>query len=354
MSSNTTQVVDADYSDEEKERILQYVLELRKDYIVGFLKERELARSGTKQDLRERIQEYLAGDQLNFAELVELLNTIVPYGKQHVYLYDGPEGEVDTWRDRTKATNILTQNELLQYTEASLPLALPKDLSLTRIRYEPERRLSVVAVERRDHWERLPDRDRKTVSAGVEIEFRAFAHQVTRGIIIFNWDLVGNMAQLQISQLASGNQYETIAKSFADATASWLRLSTFGIVDIGRAIAHLHELEERGHPEARYHGIGYRTPGGRSVYAQSPMARLSVFGETPVDNAMRDIRGQGSLGHIGNFYWLPRDVNPAHNNPLEKEVHTILVGNKKRVNLTTPNKESDIQYVLSRVRALSS
>jgi hypothetical protein len=172
--------------------------------------------------------------------------------------------------------------------------------------------------------------------------------------VIFDWDLVSNLAQLQISQLASGAQYENISQAFEKLTAKWLQMKTFRIVDIGRAIVRLHELEENGTPEARYHGIGYRTPGGRSIFAQSPMARLSVFGEPQVDNALHNIKNQGSLGHIGNFYWLPHDINPEHGNPLEKEIHSILVGSKKRVNLTTPNKESDIQYVLSRVRALSS
>lgn len=115
----------------------------------------------------------------------------------------------------------------------------------------------------------------------------------------------------------------------------------------------LHELEETGNSEARSHSIGYRTIGGRAVSAQSPTPRDSVLGEQALDNALSGIRRQG-VGHIGNFYWLSSFMNPSNKNPLEKEVHTIIVGNKQRINFTTPNKKEDMEYVLSRVRALSS
>lgn len=353
MSNDLAVPWDSGYTEEEKRLIVQYVSELRKDYIVGFLQERKLLRSGTKEDLRDRIQQNLDDGHIKHAELVELLDSVTPYGKQHIYLYNGPESEITTWRDAGRVAAILEQNDLLKYLETSLRLLLPSNMSLTRINYQPEQRLTVTAVERREHFERLPSQDTKKTLNGKEIELRAFLHQITRGVVIFDWDLVSNTAQLQISQLASGTRYEDVLESFEDLTAPWLQIRLFSPIDIGRVITRLHELEEQGQPEARYHGIGYRTLGGRSVIAQSPTARVSVFGESPVDNAMRAIRGQGALGHIGNFYWLPRDVNPSHNNPLEKEVHTILIGNKKRMNLTTPNREGDIEYVLSRVRALS-
>jgi len=48
-----------DYSAEEQQALIDFVLALRKSHIQDFLKQVELPRSGTKQELRERLQEAL-------------------------------------------------------------------------------------------------------------------------------------------------------------------------------------------------------------------------------------------------------------------------------------------------------
>jgi hypothetical protein len=45
------------YSGDERHALIDFVLALKKSHIQDFLKQVELARSGTKQDLRERFQE---------------------------------------------------------------------------------------------------------------------------------------------------------------------------------------------------------------------------------------------------------------------------------------------------------
>jgi len=47
------------YSDEERVRVVDFVMALRADQVRGLLKEHELPVSGTKSDLRERIREAL-------------------------------------------------------------------------------------------------------------------------------------------------------------------------------------------------------------------------------------------------------------------------------------------------------
>lgn len=72
----------------------------------------------------------------------------------------------------------------------------------------------------------------------------------------------------------------------------------------------LHEIEGKGEAEARSHGIQYQSPGGRRDAAHSPSPRHSVLGEAFIDNAMDNVRKDG-VGHLGNFYWLPRK-KPGH------------------------------------------
>jgi hypothetical protein len=340
------------YTEEERQRIIQYLMELKGDLIREFLESSELPKSGTKPELRERIEQYLDEGTLKFSDLVNFLDSVAPWGKQHVFLYVGPETDVNNWRDNSYVTRIAKEKHISEHLNARLPLILPKTLTLSSIEYQAGRELSIYAVERREYFERKDEHDERKIVEKQEIELRAYLHQVTRGVISFRWNLVTNNAILQISQLPSGSKYEDVEKRFGDRIRSWLNLELFQKIDLRPVIKKLHELEGTGSPEARSHGIGYRTHGGRSVSAQSSSPRDSLVGEPVVDRALSDIRSQG-VGHIGNFYWLPSSVVSNNSNSLQREVHTIIVGNEQRINFATPNEREDIEYVLSRVRALS-
>ena len=79
-----------EYTAEERKALIDFVLDLRKSHIQEFLARAELPKSGTKSDLRDRIQEALDEGHLTYEQLVDLLDTAAPGGKQHVLLYTGP------------------------------------------------------------------------------------------------------------------------------------------------------------------------------------------------------------------------------------------------------------------------
>ncbi|MDI6733801.1 MAG: hypothetical protein QME51_10270, partial [Planctomycetota bacterium] len=139
---------------------------------------------------------------------------------------------------------------------------------------------------------------------------------------------------------------------FAGLVNPCLDITGFEKIDLRRAIRKLSELEAQGKPEARSHSIAFRSSGGWTNETTSPKPSASVLEETDFGKAL-DIIRKRSIGHIGNFYWLDSSDISADHNLLEDEVHTIIVGNKRRINFTTPNREEDIRYVLSRVRAIS-
>jgi len=340
------------YTDEERKKIIQYFMELKGDLIREFLRTQNIAISGTKPELRKRIEEALDEGELHYEDLVNFLDSIVPYGKQHVFLYKGHDNEVEKWRDKKYIEELLKKERLLTYLKSPLPLILPNNLSISSIQYEPSRVLKIYAVERRENDERSYEYDEKKIIENKEIELRAYIHQVTRGVMIFTWDLMSNNATLQISQLPTGSKYEEEEIKFVELINPWLNLSNFVKLDLRPVIKKLHELETNGRPEARSHGLSYLSQGGRIITAQSATPQDSIFGEQEVDIALNSIRDR-SVGNIGNFYWLPKSINSANGNPLEREVHTIIIGNKSRINFTTPNKKEDIEYVLSRVRILS-
>jgi hypothetical protein len=341
-----------DYSAEERQALIDFVLALRKSRIQDFLKQVELRKSGTKEDLRERLQEALDGGDLTYERLVDFLDSMAPWGKQHVFLYHGPRNDVQVWKDPDHVQRLLKQHRLGKLFNARLPLILPEKLTLSSVSHS-DGRLGVTAVEKREYTERTPEHDEeKETESGERITLKAYLHHLTRTIAAFEWDLNANVAMLHITQLQEDGDYEKLAEQFTQLVKPWLDIKQFSAVDLRPVIRRLHEIEKNGQGEARSHGIDYRSLQGRRVSARSPSPRASVLGEQFLDDAMESVR-KNSVGHLGNFYWLA-SKKPGHGaNPLSGEVHVIIVGAKSRVNFPTPNTEDVVRYVLHRVRALS-
>jgi len=298
-----------DYSEEEQERIIQYFMSLKKDLIKKFLQENEISISGTRQALRDRVLEHLDNESIEYKDLVNYLDTLTPWGKQHIFIYDGPESEIQNWRNEEFVGDLLEENDLSEYLNSRLPLILPEGLALSSIEYQPNDELVIYAVERREYRERITELDETKTIGDREIELRAYSRQVARGVIVFRWNLISNTAILQISQLPTGSRYEEVEEKFSNLVSQLFNLEIFQKIDLKPVINKLHELADRGNPEARPHDIEYRSPGGRRISVASPTQQDSISGEQLVDNGIRPIRRQG-IGHFGNFYWLPASVNP--------------------------------------------
>ncbi len=338
------------FNDDEQALLIADLLALKKTQISEFLSMNDLPRSGTKEELRERIEAALEAGSLTLAGIVQFLDGVIPWGKQHVYLYKGPQTPIDDWRKTDWVTNLLKQHRLKKYLNACLPLVLPDKMKVSSILHDANR-LRITAIKRRDWWERDSEYDQTSTSDdGDDLELRAFVHRVTRSLVAFEWDLVANVAILQISQLPTGFEYADVADEFFELLKGWLDRSKFTLVDLQPPIKALHALEETGAGETRSHGINYRTLQGRRFEGKSATPADPLLGEPSIDAALTAIRKTG-VGRLGNFYWLPnRGPNPQAN-PLDAEVHVVVVGYKNRINFPTPNAEETVRHVLSRIRS---
>ncbi len=328
-------------------------MDLTEDLIKEFFDSRELPKSGTKPEIETRLNNYLSEGIIKYEELVNYIDKIIPTWKQHVFLYTGPEEDlIDNWRNKEYCQGIFNDMALTPYLNSKLPLILPIKMTISSIEYTPEKELKIIAVKRVDHYRRKSELDELKKDDNSEVEFRAFVRQVSRGVLIFKWDLVSNEAALQILQLPKEFDYEQVEKEFIELVDPWLEFEKFFKINLRKLINKLHELEEKGKPEARSHGVKYYTPGGRAIIAQSPTPDDSIIGEPLVNDAMGNIR-KYSQGFNGNFYWTPSRIATNSGNLLKKEVHTIINGDKNRINFTKACRKDDFEYVLSRMRALS-
>ncbi len=338
-----------EFSEDEQTQIITDLLALKKTQISDFLGGNGLPRSGTKEEIRGRIEESLANGSLAFSQLVLFLDEVIPWGKQHVFLYKGPSSSTANWKSTDWVAELLKTHRLSKFLNATLPLALPDKMKLSSILHDSGR-LRVTAVKRRDWWERKSEYDNSTQTAdGDAIELRAFVHRVTRSLVAFEWNLNSNIAFLQVSQLPTGFRYSEVAEEFFKLTTGWLDIKTFSVVKVASAIKNLHEQEETGTLETRSHGINYRTLQGRRFEGKSASPSDSLLGEPSIDAAMGAVRRSG-VGYLGNFYWLPKSRTNGAVNPLDAEAHAIIVASDNRVNFPTANSEQAIRHVLSRIR----
>ena len=65
---------------EEQKALIDFILALRKSHIKKFLEQHELQKSGTKPDLRERIQDAIKEGQLTLEKIVEFLSQPIDIG----------------------------------------------------------------------------------------------------------------------------------------------------------------------------------------------------------------------------------------------------------------------------------
>ncbi len=186
------------FNEEEQALLLADLLALKKAQIGEFLAGVGLARSGTKQAQRERIEQAIEQGTLSLTQIVRFLDDVVPWGKQHVYLYKGPQSSIADWRDETWVKNMLGEHRLVKYLNASTPLVLPDKMKVSSILHN-SKRLRITAVKRRDWFERSSEYDEvKTTAAGEDVELRAYVHRVTRSLVAFEWNLIANNAFLQM------------------------------------------------------------------------------------------------------------------------------------------------------------
>jgi hypothetical protein len=338
------------FSDEEQSQIITELLALKKSIIAVFLQRHHLATPGRKDVLRLRIEDQIHNGKLTIEQVLQYLDEVVPWGKQHVFLYQGPQNLNPNWRNESWVDKLLKSHRLKTLLNQKRSLALPAALTISEIAHS-EQRLRIVAIRKREWRERCEEYDDSTQTPdGEAVELRAFLHRITRSMVSFEWDFLANTAFLQIAQLPSGLDYDEVADEFKNLIRKWLNLDSFSPVDLRRAIKNLHALEDDGNGEATAHVVNYRLLTGRRFEARSASSADPLVGEASMDIALREIRNSG-VGHLGNLYWLPKDCGNGVVNPLTDKIHVILVGERKRVNFPTPNTEADVRYVLSRIRS---
>jgi len=337
----------------ERELLIDYLIGLRLDRARSFLQLAKLSPYGNRADLRERLQEALDRGRIDTDSLILFLDEVEPWGKQHVFVYDPPTRLPSGWENPGAVRQELLRSGLGELIDKPLPLALPEELAISSVRVD-DRALWILAVERRDHVERVETLDppAQQLVDGRFVEYRAYQRVVTRGIVLFRWDMVGRSATLHLSQGTTSYSYDEAEERFQRLVGGVMPIDRFDRRDLRPAIRRLYDQEVAGDGEVRSHRFRYRSALGRDVDIASPTAAESVLGESFIDQALSLVASR-SAGRIGNFYWLAGTGPVPGSNPIPREQHIVVLGEEGRVHFMTASSEDIVSYVLQRLQALS-
>lgn len=74
----------------ESEFLLNSVMAQKAQHAKALLGAKGLTKTGTKHELRERLSEALEDGTVTTDDLVEILDTVESWGRQHIFLYETP------------------------------------------------------------------------------------------------------------------------------------------------------------------------------------------------------------------------------------------------------------------------
>lgn len=329
--------------------LLHYLSAHKMEFVQAFLRERQLPYSFTKAGLVERLREYLQNGHLRFEELVELLNKIEGWGNQQVYLYQAPGPLSRAWRDIHAVRRILGRTGYGNLLNNPLPLVMPEETTLSSVEWT-ENRVRFLWIEKRYWKERATEEDRRqpiaATTAGAlseEIIWQAYRVRIVRGLVAFDWDTISGKAMLLIQRLPSGSGYVSVREQFEHELQQLFAIDSFERIRVSSA---LRRLEQR--DETRKHYMKFESDNRSHIAVTSPSANHDVFADDPVVERTRKALADEASGLLGRFYWKPVAGK------LSREVYTYIYGEQdddQRVGILAEHLESDVRYVLSRIRS---
>jgi hypothetical protein len=346
-------VTDANPSAVERDLLLTQLSSLHGNLIRDFMREKEIAPlSGRKDELVDRIRSTLVGGNLTWQELIEYLDRVEPFNKQHVSLYRFVGDAGPDYADAEAVKALLHEHGLADVWDNRLPLAAPEDLTLSSVGFEDDT-LEVYAIGRRTYPERRRDREGE-VSLGPQFETRVYENVAIRSWVRLLWHVPSSHVSLQISQLPRQGLYDAVRADFDALIDGWVPLGSFQPLDLGKAVSRLEEAVIEGKGEVRIQSVGHNSHGGLRSQISSGAQAQSVYGEsTDYDEALEKLHASGP-GAAGSLYFLPAAGGGLSGSLLSEEVHVVLNAKENRINFPRPTDQPALEHVLRRIRTLAT
>jgi hypothetical protein len=322
----------------EEKVLLSTLMAQRADIIRELLGSVGLPRSGTKEELEERLRAALRDADITPDQIVHALDRVEAWGRQHVFLYNAPTRIPSEFKSRSgfQATLKNAGWDVTLNEPSNLMLPSSKTVRLISL---SDRILRIEWVEARRWTERLKSLDYTEVVNGEEIIFQAAKPRLQRAISAFEWNFDAQTAELFIYRLPSGTRYSAEEIAFRALLKPIVDLDYFETVRMKRALARL--KDSSGIRERR---TNYIAPNGAKLSMQSADRATTLSAERELQEIRDLIKQSKKYGAAFlNCFWEP-DAE------LSDEVHTHIDSFEARVGFLGQCSEEAVRYVLQRIR----
>jgi hypothetical protein len=341
------------FTEAELDELVSHVLALRKDYVQRLLKDHGVHFSGLrKPELRERLRDALHEQEISAYEVAQFLDEVEPGGKQHVFLMRARKALNDHWQDPAAVRRRLrARADVRAALDAPVPLLMPPELELSRIRLEDDL-VEVIAIEARRYTERAEVYDEETTSEdGLKVELRGYIERVARSTVVLRWNTATRHAALHITQASGGNlgrdHYREVRERFSQTVAPWLDFAQFKDINLRPVVHELHRREQAAHPITRSRRGRFEMADGAEMEAISASTGVSIFGDERLKAAIGQVDDPAS-SQSGNLYWLPG----GDGNILKSELHLSIQAFDSRLYFMVPSSPQEVEYVIGQIRSL--
>ncbi|GAB1578695.1 hypothetical protein [Bordetella petrii] len=317
-----------------------------KDVVADFLKAKDLASSGTWDDLlTKRIVPAVADNKVSNDELIALLRSAEEHGKQHVFLYQTPKATAQDRMARARITAELKRRKIEAILVQPMVLDQPDTPTIVDVRWESahiDLSVTVKEVERRES-QRFA---RQEHSADGKRLIKTYDVVRERAVNVVRLHHDG-LLEMRISARSTGStKYDQDVKMF------WNRLR--GIVDLGdyKPLPLAKFKAKLLDPAAlagviRSSGSTLRNADGTVMNMSSRGADADLYGDGGAADGISAFAARGGFCDGSNFFFTKN----AH---LSKDVHILVSGAVNEFAVTADCSEEDYRYVLSQVRRLNT
>jgi len=329
---------------EEAACIIEQITNRKLIYAREFLSAYELARTGTKPQIRERLTNFLAQRPDEVQRLKLLLDELDAWGNQRIRIGRISDEAMAGFRSKKLVVQKIRQAGLEHLIGGHLPVTPPLNLSPMRVSYDEDSSLLMMyAAKTRivlQPQQEIPDKVDEENYPGVL--FKPYKQEAQKAVSFAEIDLRSGLTIISTTLLKQGFAYKAEFEEFYELFESLISFEHLTPVELYAAIHNIrYTLPAQ---EVRIRTNKKRTSSGGTIHHSSHSSKIDLRNDPELVRSEEVLTGLSGL-HC-NCYWEAV-------NGLAECVHTHVFAPSGEISIMGQVKEESARYVLQRILSLN-
>ena len=314
---------------------IEYLLSHKLEVARSLLQRCNLNSKGDDATRRKRIQSEI-GQAIDPIKITRVLDGVEGWGNQQVVLFQSTDAIASLWKKEATVTDIVKKLELSSLVNGVRPILLPDAPTLSQVIWSRKRVRFVWVQKRIWHVRREEFDERKG-----DIELRAHQVQSRRGICYFDWNLVSGSAALLMQLLPNATEYKALQVGLLEDLGKWLPIEALEMTGLQGLIGKLEAS-----PEVSRRNVVLAAADRSEVDIKSGDRNSDAYADKSIVALRKAMKQEGPVASRRGFYYWQ-----AAKNFLERIIPMRVYPRDNRLSTHGQCTETEVQYVLSRVRA---